>query len=242
MAHLSIRCLVDQVKLEAFLTTSVTGEAFHILLPDHVADPTDNVWKEIRWYLEDYARRDPFSFSRAQSAERSLRSYGLSLALAISKSDATLTELKDSSLLISVEFEGESTLRMARILWEVLEDAEIWPENRRPSSVSVIRRTKPNSERNALKVDFTSKEHPSQHNLLAITARPGREHDIPHRLVTRSILGIVQDRRVPCQDSSSFQLVRPGTFEALRSSLHSHDVGHFDVIHLDMHGLVRNGQ
>ena len=65
------------------MATSVLVEEFQIFLPDQVADPADNTWEEIRWYFEDYAQRDMFTFSRAQSAERSLKSYGLSLALAI---------------------------------------------------------------------------------------------------------------------------------------------------------------
>ena len=242
MAHLSVREAIGQVPLEASMTTSVLGEAFHIFLPKQVADPADNIWEEIRWYLEDYARRDPFSFGRAQSAERSLRSYGLSLASAICNPDGPPKGLKDSSLLISIEYEGGFTLRMARIHWEILEDVEVWPEKRRPSNVSIVRRIKPNIQRNTLKIDLMVDGPCSRHNFLAITARPGRADDIPHRLVTRSILSIVQEHSVPGQNSSSFQIVRPGTFEALSSTLDSHDFGHFGVVHLDMHGLVRDGQ
>ena len=242
MAHLSIRDVIGQVPLEASMTTSVLGESFHIFLPEQVAEPAANIWEEIRWYLEDFARRDPFSFGRAQSAERSLRSYGLLLALAIANSDAMLKGLKDSSLLISIEYEGGFTPRMARIHWEILENVELWQDERRPSNVSVVRRIKPDIQRNTLNADFAVKGRCSRHNFLAITARPGRARDIPHRLVTRSILGIVQEHSVPGQCSSSFQTVHPGTFEALSYSLHSHEFGYFDVVHLDMHGLVRDGQ
>ena len=207
-----------------------------------MADPADNIWEEIRWYLEDYARRDPFSFGRAQSVKHSLTSYGLSLASAIYNPDAPLKGLKDSILLISLEYEGEFTPRMARVLWEILENVGVWPEERRPSNVSVVRRTKPNIQRNVLETDFTVNRHCSRHNLLAITARPGRAHDIPHRLVTRSILSIVQEHSVPVQSYSTFQIVRPGTFEALSNSLDDHVFGYFDIVHLDMHGLVRDGQ
>lgn len=241
MAHLRVREVTGQVPLEASVTTSVSNVAFHISLPE-VADPADNIWEETRWYLEDYARRDPFSFTRAQSAERSLRSHGLALAWAISNSDATLQCLKDSSLLIFIEYEGDFTPRMARIHWEILENVELWPEERRPSIASVVRRTKPNIQHNILSPDFTVKGVCSRHNILAVTARPGQANDIPHRLVTRSILGIVQEHSVPEQYSSSFQIVHPGTFKALSSSLHKHGFGHFDVVHLDMHGLVRDGQ
>ena len=242
MIHLSVREIAGQVPLEASVTTSVLGKKFHLALPEEVADPADNIWEEIRWYFEDYARRDPFSAGRAQSAERSLRFYGLSLALAISTSDVTLGCLTNSSLLISIEYEGESTLRMARIHWEILENVEVWPEERRPSNVSVVRRTKPSIPRDRLKPEFGVKGHSPRHNFLAITARPGRAHDIPHRIVTRSILGIVQEQSVSDRCPSSFQIVRPGTFNALSATLDSHGFGNFDVVHLDMHGLVRDGQ
>ncbi|KAL8823900.1 MAG: hypothetical protein Q9191_005458 [Dirinaria sp. TL-2023a] len=241
MARLSIREIVGQVSLEASMTTSVLNAAFHIFLPA-MPDPADNVWEEIRWYLEDYATRDPFSFARAQRVQRSLRSHGISLALEISYSDATLQGLKDSSLLILIEYEGGFTPRMARIHWEVLENVELWPEERRPSIVSVVRRTKPTIEQDTLSTNFSVEGGFSQHNILAITARPGQANDIPHRLVTRSILGIVQEHSVPGQCPSSLQTVHPGTFKALSSSLDKHEFGHFDVVHLDVHGLVRDGQ
>lgn len=241
MAHLSIRGTVGQSSLEVRMTTSVTEESFPIFLPKHVAEPADSLWEEIRWYLEDYAKLDPFSFARALAAERALKSYGQSLALAVSEPDLMHKELKDSSLLISIEYEGGFTPRMAQIYWELLENVEIWPEQQRPSNVSIVRRTKPNIYRDTLQTDRTIKEHTS-HNLLAITARPDRAHDIPHRLVTRSILEVVQEHTVTGQCAASFQIVRPGTFEALRSTLLSHDIGHFDIVHLDMHGLVREAQ
>ena len=105
---------------------------------------SDNIWEEIRWYLEDYARRDPFSSGRTQSAEHSLISYGVSLASAIYNPDAPLEGLKDSSLLISIEYGSEFTPRMAQIHWEILENVEVWLEKRRLRNVSVVRRTKLN--------------------------------------------------------------------------------------------------
>ena len=242
MAHLSIRGTDGQTFLEACVTASVVHESFPIFLPEHVAEPTDNLWKEIRWYLEDYARLDPFSFARALAAERALKSYGQSLASAISEPDVMHKELKDSSLLISIEYKDEFTPRMARVYWELLEIVEIWPEQRRPSSVSIVRRTKPVIGRHTLRSDWSVKGRSSGNNVLAITARPDQAHDIPHRLVTRSILEIVQEHSVGGQCAASFQVVRPGTFDALRSTLLNHDIGHFDILHLDMHGFVREGQ
>ena len=111
MIHLSVREIVGQIPLEASTATSVLRGDFQIFLPDQVAEPADNTWEEIRWYLEDYARRDIFAFGRAQSAERSLKSSGLSIALAISNSDATLKGIKNSSLLVLVEYKTEFTPR-----------------------------------------------------------------------------------------------------------------------------------
>ena len=104
------------------MTTSVLCEEFSIDLPQQMVDPAEAMWEEIRWYLEGYAKRDPFSLGRAHNAERSLRSCGLSLALAICVSHATLKGLDDSKLLISIEYEGQFSLRMARIHWEILEN------------------------------------------------------------------------------------------------------------------------
>ncbi|MDI1492910.1 MAG: hypothetical protein OHK93_004693 [Ramalina farinacea] len=178
------------------MATSVIEQSFPICLPGNVADPADNLWEEIRWYLEDHARRDPFSFGRALTAERSLKSYGQSLSSVISEPDYMHKELRDSSLLIPIEYEGGYTHRVARMYWDILENVEIRPEQRLPSSVSIVRRTKPVIERHTLRSDWPAKGHSSGNNVLAITARPDRAHDIPHRLVTRSILDIVQEHTV----------------------------------------------
>ena len=47
---------------------------------------------------------------------------------------------------------------------------------------------------------------------------------------------------MPGQCSFSFRTIHPGTFKALSDILNSHDLGDFDLVHLDMHGLVRNEQ
>ncbi|KAI8629650.1 hypothetical protein F5Y19DRAFT_431355 [Xylariaceae sp. FL1651] len=70
-------------------------------------------------------------------------------------------------------------------------------------------------------------------NILVISARPRSEEDIPHRLVTRVISLKVFESG---DEKIKWKLVRPGTWDAFLDELEAFPLGHFDIVHFDVHG------
>ena len=241
MAILHLRAVKGQVPLEARITPSTGHDSFEVVLPEASVDP-DLFSDEIRWYIESYARQDPFSSKRAQAVELTIRSYGSSLAHAICVSDAVLVDLYNSELWILVVDSEEYCPRFSRVHWELLENVEFWDAAFRPRRVSVVRQTNgPGSiDDDSYTQAFTRSESNQQH-ILAVS-RPLRERDIPHRLITRSILNVVAEEQDRSSAPPTFEIVRPGTFRALETALESHEIGHYDIVHFDLHGFVVNGK
>ena len=224
------------------MTPSVVNQGFHIVLPETLADPSQYS-DEIRWYMESYARQDPFSLKRAQAAELTLKSYGSSLATAICASDAVMVDLFDSELLILIVDHEEYCHRFSRVHWEILENVEFWDADLRPRRVSVIRQASGagSIDHHSYTQAFTKSES-SQRHILAVSARPLRERDIPHRLITRSILNVVAEEQDRSPTPPTFEIVRPGTFQALETALESHDIGYYNIVHFDLHGFILHGR
>lgn len=242
MPILRIGAVRGQVPLEARITPSIVNDSFGIILPDAVLDPGQFL-DEVKWYIESYVRQDPFSLNRAQAAELALRSYGSSLANAICASDAVLVDLYDSELMILIADHAEYCLRFSRVHWEVLEDVKIWDADFRPRRVSVVRQANvaDSSDDDSYTQTFIQSRSSQQH-ILAVSARPLQDRDIPHRLITRSILKVVAEEHKRSPTAPTFEIVRPGTFQALESVLESHDIGYYDIVHFDLHGFVLEGR
>lgn len=67
--------------------------------------------------------------------------------------------------------------------------------------------------------------------ILIVTARPDEEKDINYRTIQRPIVEAFRDN-----PQVEITILRPGTFEALIKLLGQYGPGHFDLIHLDLHG------
>ena len=204
-----------------------------ILIPSIVQYLSPVFEEELRWYMEDFPTLHPFQALRASTVAQQLVAYGSDLAESMTKSISSLGELANQHLCIKVNVGREKDDFMDAILWETLEMCSLWPTSARPTSVSVERMTTAK-----LRPDeaLTIQDHtnPRARNILAITSRPQVEKDIPHRLITRPILDVVEASKN--KQSIRFDIARPGTFEALKEALQTQDVGFYDVVHLDVHG------
>ena len=242
MAILRLRAVKGQISLEAWVTPSIVDDSFQISLHETLTDHVQDL-DEIKWFMESYARQDPFSQKRAQAAELILRSYGSSLATAICASDAVMVDLYDSDLLILVADPEEYCPRLSRVHWELLENVEFWDADLRPRRVFVVRQASGSGpiDHDSYARAFTKSDSTQQH-ILALSARPLQERDIPHRLITRSILSVVAEEQDRNPTPPTFEIVRPGTFQALEIALENHDFGHYDIVHFDLHGLVLHGR
>lgn len=240
---LNLTAIQGQAELQGQILPSEENKSFPLVLPKEFVDPADPFWEEVRWYIEEYARNDPFSFQRAESIEEQLRSYSELLAQAVCASDAVLVGLYDSELLILINDHTEYSPRLSRIHWESLENVDIWDAALRPCRVSVVRRT--NVKTGISEESLTTclrHDQAGPPNILAVSVRPNLERDIPYRLITRSILDVVAEEQKRGTNAPTFEIVRPGTFEALQQTLERRGNGHFDIVHFDLHGFVSAGK
>ncbi|ATO84214.1 hypothetical protein ACWT_4799 [Actinoplanes sp. SE50] len=73
-------------------------------------------------------------------------------------------------------------------------------------------------------------------NILVVTARPFGSRDVGYRTISQPLLDAIGRTRLPV----TVDLVRPGTWEALRETLRTaardHGQGWYQVVHFDVHG------
>ena len=200
--------------------------------------------KDFEWYFEQYVINDPFAHARAQTIRRRLRSQGQQLL-----KNYLLPEIRPSigdpeHFLIEVrdvechDLPEASTLH--RFFWEILEDKGLWRDvfQIEPSGVTVVRiyKNKTSTTTTGDAKRAASILGSKTTNVLAITARPFHTKDVPHRLITRSISAAIESIRDHSTSRATLEIVRPGTFDALKRHLARFPPGHFEIVHLDLHG------
>lgn len=195
--------------------------------------------EDLRWYIESYAVQEPFSGERAQSVTNRLQAYGAALVGIISS--ATVFQngtilLQDQEVIIRIDDADCYSLFLQKLRWELLEDSSVWEENRRPKGVSVVRIAGQLIEK------IGRHASSDQQRILVLTARPDVGQDIPHRLITRSIFDIINDLQKNTENSPTVEIIRPGTFDALRETLECQEWGYYNTIHLDVHGQLTGDQ
>jgi Heterokaryon incompatibility protein (HET) len=87
------------------------------------------------------------------------------------------------------------------------------------------------------KATFPAVEKRGRH-VLVITARSERGNDNPHRLITRSNSSACESVHQESGRLSRLHTVHLGTFKAPRRQLQKHPPDHFDIVHLDIHGIM----
>ncbi len=211
---------------------------------------SDRLQANLQWYFERYPIRESFANSRANVTQDELRQLGESLLENIFTADVLPPQVAESSLIVEIhdsllQDEAGKSPWFGQIPWEILEDSVTWSildeaTSFKPRSCHVVRvHESPETvqrQATASKMSPAEKHEVGQH-VIAVTARPF-SRDIPHRLITRSILNAVDMVNSSRELKASLQIVRPGTFDALESSLKEHPNGYYDILHLDMHGLA----
>ena len=238
---LKIRASEGAAPFIGLIEPSSENQEFRIELPEALYDFESAYWEDLRWYIEEYTN-DPFSTQRAQSTAFRLRSYGTSLAHAICKSRAFSADLVNCTLLIEISGREEFSRQLAVIHWEILEDPSLWDVDSRPVNISVIRTVYGPQYSSGMSLSQRPADSDislTPQHVLASTARPSLELDIPHRTITRSICEAVEDSK---NELAAFKIVRPGTFKALQEALSVVEPGHYGLVHLDLHGYLKNNK
>jgi hypothetical protein len=192
--------------------------------------------EDSRWYLEDYAVENPFECDRASAVYDSLAASGSALIAAIDwRSVLSKAELLEP-LVIEVE-DLSSGSGDDQFFWEILEQRMLWPKQQ-PPAISVVRTIQLASPAENLQDQASKASGTGVFNILVVTARPHADKDVPHRLVSRGILDVMQSADGKGMRSATMEIVRPGTFAAFRDHLNSREPGYFDIVHFDLHGIA----
>ena len=193
--------------------------------------------EESRWYLEDYATENPFECDRASTVSDALAASGSALAAAIKWSSVLSKAELLEPLVIEIE-DFSSGSGDEQFFWEILEQRLLWPVNQQPPVVNVVRTIQSATPAESLPDQtLPSARGTGVFNILVVTARPQADKDVPHRLVSRGILDVLQSAHDKGMPPATMEIVRPGTFAAFRDHLNSRETGYFDIVHFDLHGI-----
>ncbi|KAI9866240.1 MAG: hypothetical protein M1813_001361 [Trichoglossum hirsutum] len=203
-----------------------SGRETTIVLADPLREEQHN---RLRWYLEDYYANSPFQIEKATQSHRGLHECGASLLRMLDLPRLLQDiEVPLPFLHVFVESSADDDGAFNRILWETLELPECYSAVAR--GLVVIRSVR-------RRVDGTPPAPPridSCFRILLIAARNlSNRREPDHRLISRSLVSTIES--VSQFRAVELELVRPGTFFALKYSLQSRASGYYDLIHFDVH-------
>ena len=195
-----------------------------------MADPANEGTTELlRWYFEQHLRFPFLDSDLEQEALAQLAEYGRSLFAQVfgEQMHYHYRRLREQAFDgCRLEITGSSAFHLLH--WEALRD----PDMEKPLAVRlpIIRRI------SLMQPKFDLPPERPTLNILLVTARPFRESDVGYRTISRPLLDAMRTSQLPV----TIDLVRPGTWQALRTHLQSrsesHGSGWYQVIHFDLHG------
>jgi tetratricopeptide (TPR) repeat protein len=197
-----------------------------------VTDPADAASEqELAWYFEEHLRYPFLDKDREEQAVTKIAAYGEALFRQVfGGGDASHDYRKQREQAFDncrMEISGSAALH--RLHWEALRDPD-YPGTPLSVWLPVTRRV------GAQPSKFAIRDGLPALNILVVTARPGGPHDVGYRTISRPLLAALRNSDQPV----TLDLVRPGTWDALRDHLaaatREHGSGWYQVIHFDLHG------
>jgi hypothetical protein len=199
-----------------------------------VTDPGGPAVEEaLAWYFEKHLRFPFLDQDRRRDAVAALRSYGEDLFGQVFGGAAgeRYRWYRDRGF-DGCRLEVTGSAGFHRLHWEAMRD----PQLNTPLAVRmpVTRRVELLPARFAL-----PDPHPTL-NILVVTARPDGPKDVGYRTISRPLLDALRQGALPV----TVDLVRPGTWDALREHLQAaterHGSGWYHLVHFDLHGAFRD--
>ncbi len=195
-----------------------------------VSDPAESGDENtFAWYFEQHLRFPFLDKDREQLAVERLTGYGTALfgQLFRDSAYADYRRLRECAFDgCRLEVTGSSAFQ--RLHWEALRDPEL--ESPLAVRLPVSRRVERLPFRFALPPERTTL------NILLVTARPDGPRDVGYRTISRPLLKVPQQAELPV----ALDLVRPGTWDALRAHLQTvtdrNGSGWYQIVHFDLHG------
>lgn len=221
---------------------------------------------ECRWYLEEYSTRHPFEEGKAHRVAQSIEDYakGLFARLDLHRMLLSLHSSNPAEEPVALTLEIialpntdlvlSNNQSFHRLHWELLETPSLWPSF--ISEVAVTRivagvNVDPDS-RQVLPLSVPLVSSPptrGTYNVLLVISRDLKSdmQDALPDSVLNALLRVQAELKTRAYPFLlNVEVVRPGTFAALeehlKTSTHRHGPGYFDLVHFDMHGIVRQGR
>ncbi|GLW27812.1 tetratricopeptide repeat protein [Actinoplanes regularis] len=195
-----------------------------------VSMPADDAGEKLMaWYFEEHLRYPFLDGDLERKAVELVGEYGQSLFRQVFIGEAAYG-YRDAR---RVGFEGyrlvvRGSAQFQRLHWEALRDPD--SGDRLALRMPVVRQ----SARTPLPYDLPAPA-PTV-NILVLTARPFGRRDVGYRTISQPLLDAIGQTDVPV----TVDLVRPGTWTALREALRAaerkHGQGWYQVVHFDVHG------
>ncbi|KAF3210922.1 hypothetical protein TWF192_000051 [Orbilia oligospora] len=194
-------------------------------------------------HIEKYALQEPFETRLAERVENAITDYAKDLYNQIRLGEL-LEKLEDIDTLSPVKrldlcvFEEPNSI-IATIHWELLELFQLQElysnldihVSRVPTLASITPSEK-------FEARWISKK-PEGLNILVVVARPNGKQDIPYRNITLPLANIAN---AFSSQALSIDIVRLGTWDAVRNALAAKPSGHYHLIHFDVHGYVEKSR
>ncbi len=235
-----VQVFVDGERLDGPLT---------ILEPLSLSEQAD-----LRWYLERYASQEPFDSDKAHKVAASIIVYGKELhrQLRLHRIFQIQDPLVDQNQSLTIDVcetytEDHSVFGSLHSLhWELLELLGLWSGC---FNQVIVRRVSPGPTTDDTGTALTpSIPITGSFNVLVVIARNTEINqtayqDVPPFAALDVLLG-VRDilQQEPAGPQLRVEVVRPGTFDALKQHLKStkdiHGSGFYHLVHFDMHGRV----
>jgi hypothetical protein len=195
--------------------------------PAAIIDPFDEAEEgRLEWYFEQHLRFPFTEQVRARQAAESIRRYGERLFQQVFADKGSYAEYVTARKagLDQLRFEIIGSPAFHALHWEALRDPDL------PRAFSLYA---PVVRRNRKPQTLPGGAAPSPTvNLLVVVARPHVERDVGYRTVTRPLVEGLRTARLPVD----VDVVRPGTYRALKDHLEEKGAGYYHVVHFDLHG------
>ena len=202
-----------------------------------------------QWYFDAYREKNPFETSKAKSAASLLGRYGsllaeqLRLATHIGDCQNVLIRIQDA-----VGADSNSSSSIHQLYWEFLEDGDAL--GLPSASISVERLATAEvaiAERPAAVYTGIPLLPRRRVNILLVTSRSLEKGAANIDISPSLVLDILRGIKSQLDDNSghdppgldlNVELVRPATFGGMQARMKCRPKGHFDIVHLDMHGAI----
>lgn len=249
-------CITVEVKLD----TKVVGGNIPIY------DPAKDDERLIcTWYLDDFLNDHNFmpraaysnAFIKAQLAADNIKSYGIDLHNQLRGALSLQWSVIEIDVRESAQPTSDSSFSIFDLRWEQLEAPELW--NHTPNPTVIVRRIISSSHGQTVSLTpgiMTSlselareEEVPSvKRNILLVIARDledppkNQRRDISPALAQCIITEkkeISRSQEEFVQFTFDLEVVRPGSFKALKEHLAQKPPGYFHLVHFDAHGIIK---